>query len=214
MKGFMAKDLAIIKQRGKIFIFLIIWGIVMNFVMSDVSFAVGWMVMVSVIASMSTISYDEYDNCMPFLMSLPVTRKNYALSKYLFSGLCGAAAWIVSVLVALATSSVSGKSFVFAEELPGMVLFIAITMIMIAVAIPPQLKWGAEKGRMVMLALFGALFVTSFIAAKFAGGFEKIAAGLENYSMGGFVAGALIFSAVLAAVSAAISVRIMEKKEF
>lgn len=214
MKGLLAKDYALMKQRGKILIFLVLWGIIMYAVMDDGFFVVGWVVMIAVITSLSTMSYDEYDNSMPFLMSLPVTRKDYAVEKYLFSALCGIAFWIISLIIVIVGNTVTGKAVLQTEDLSGMLLFLAVMFLILAVCIPPQLKWGAEKGRIVMLIIFGVVFVAAFLLGRFGGGLKRTAEWLDRLSMPGVVLGALAASLVLTAISVMFSILIMQKKEF
>lgn len=213
MKGLMAKDFAILKQRGKILLFLLGWGVLMNFAMEDGSFVVGWMVMIATITSLSTISYDEYDNCMPFLMSLPVTRRSYALEKYAFSGAVAGVAWLASVALVTVCELILRKQLPTGEDYLGMAVFLAGILLILSVSIPPQLKWGAEKGRLVMIGIFGVIFVASFVIGKLNEAPNMIAR-LEKLPMAGFVAGAIAVALILTVVSVWISVRIMEKKEF
>ena len=104
MKGLFIKDLALMKQRTKILIFLVIWGIVISFFMDDAAFSVGWVVMIAALTSISTISYDEYDNGMPQLMSLPASRAAYAIEKYLFVIFWSVVFWVISVISVFVSS--------------------------------------------------------------------------------------------------------------
>lgn len=213
MKGLLVKDIAIMKSRGKILLFLLVWGFVMLAVMDDPSFVVGWIVMIASITSLSTITYDEYDNGMQFLMSLPVTRKGYVLEKYLFSFLSGIVFWLLSIVIVIIGSLVSGKSAALAE-LPATVPAIAAMMIIIAFSIPPQIKWGAERGRIVLLIIFGVIFVGAFLLSRLADGGGEIIASLEGISLPLVILVAFAFSIVLTVISILISVKVMEKKEF
>ena len=214
MKGLLAKDLALMIQRAKIMLFLIIWGIIMVFIMEDSAFVVGWMVMIAAVTSLSPISYDEYDNCMPFLMSLPVTRRTYAVERYVFSLLFGAAFWVLSVAIVAIFGMISGNPVSFAEDLPMMAVFLAVLVLVVAVSVPPQLKWGSEKGRMVLLLVYVAIFGGFFIFAKMADGAADIGSKLEAFSLPGVVIALLAADLAILALSAALSIRIMEKKEF
>ena len=214
MKGLLMKDWALMKQRGKILLFLVAWGFLMTFIMDSSSFVVGWIVCIAAITSLSTISYDEYDNCMPFLMSLPVTRRAYALEKYLFSLLSGGVFWVLSLGIVAVCGLFNGKGFSLAEELPGMVVILALTFFILAVSIPPQLKWGAEKGRIVMLLIYAVIGAGAFLLNRFGGTSSGVGERLSALPLWGAVLGALGLGVLLTAVSALISVRILEKKEF
>lgn len=215
MKGLLAKDFALMKQRGMILLFLVGWGIVMSFVMNDSSYVVGWIVMIATITSVSTISYDEYDNCMPFLMSLPVTRRDYALEKYAFSLICGIAFWIIALIIVFVRGLFTEGFFSFPTDIFALLLIFALTLIVVAVSIPPQLKWGAEKGRLIMFILFGVIVVVAFLLSRFAA-VEVVATAekLNTLITPGVVFAFIGLCLALTGLSAWISVRIMKKKEF
>ena len=214
MKSLLVKDYGLMRQRGKVLLFLVLWGIVMNLVMEDGMFVVGWIVMIAVISSISTISYDEYDNCMPFLMSLPVTRRDYALEKYVFPLITGILFWIISVIIVFVTGMFTGKPISLDTDLPGMVLFLILMMLIPAVSVPSQLKWGAEKGRIVLIFIFGIPTVVFFLLAHFGVDFEAAAQQLSHYPMYMFFLAVFLICLVIIFVSVYLSIRIMEKKEF
>ena len=53
---------------------------------TDATFVSGYISIVFAMFAISTISYDEYDNGNAFLFTLPFSRKEYVLSKYVFGG--------------------------------------------------------------------------------------------------------------------------------
>ncbi len=214
MKSLLAKDYGLMKQRGKILLLLLLWGIVMKLIMEDSMFVVGWVVMIAMISSLSTISYDEYDNCMPFLMSLPVTRRDYALEKYVFPMFCGILFWIISVIIVVVTGMLTGKPVSLATDLPGMLLFLILMMLIPAVSVPPQLKWGAEKGRIVLFLFFGIIMIVSYLINYFGVDLEQAAEQLSQYPMYVFLLAVFLICLLIVSVSAYLSIRIMEKKEF
>lgn len=57
---------------------------------------VGYCTMFGMLFTVNTISYDEFDHGYLFLFTLPVTRKDYVLEKYVFMMLCGGGFWAVS----------------------------------------------------------------------------------------------------------------------
>ncbi|MBQ1468082.1 MAG: ABC-2 transporter permease [Solobacterium sp.] len=214
MKALLAKDYGLMKQRGKILLFLVLWAIAMNLIMVDSMFVVGWVVMIAEISSISTISYDEYDNCMPFLMSLPVTRRDYALEKFVFPLMCGILFWIISVIIVAVSGMFTGNSISLSTDLPGMVLFLILMMLIPAMSVPPQLKWGAEKGRIVMFIFFAILMVVSYLLNYFKVDLEETAEQLSRYPMYVVFLAVFLICLVILSVSVYLSIRIMEKKEF
>ena len=87
MKGMLIKDLRLLKNQGKtLLLMLFVVAIFMNFI-TDVgpSFIVGYITIIFSLFTATTISYDEFDNCYLFLMTLPITRKKYVNEKYVFA---------------------------------------------------------------------------------------------------------------------------------
>ncbi|MCR5294124.1 MAG: ABC-2 transporter permease [Lachnospiraceae bacterium] len=216
MKGLLVKDFCLLRQRIKFFILLFLLTIFMTFSMDSASFAVGWVSMLMAILSLSTLSYDEYDNCMPFLMSLPASPRDYALEKYCFSFLCGLAGWIVAVVMMLLTLIVQGKTGVLVEELLGSFMIIPVALILPACCIPVELKWGAEKGRMYLLVVYGIFFALLGIAYRFLPKmsgtfFAKLDAAVKPQTV---LILLIILAVLITAVSVMISFRIVDKKEY
>ncbi len=214
MKGLLAKDLALMMQRGRVFIFLLVWGIVIALVMDSNTYSIGWIVMVATISSISTISYDEYDNCMPFLMSLPVTRREYAIEKYVFSAAAGVISWVLAVMIGTIACVLKGSLLPTGQDFLGMLAYMPVILLIISVMIPPQLKWGPEKGRTVMMVAFGVAAVVIFLVERYAGGVEGAMKAMDSLSLPGVFLGIAAVCIALTALSIWLSIRIMEKKEF
>ena len=86
MKGLFVKDIELMKQQKQFFILVVVMEVILNLAGSgSVSFATGYFTIVTAIFAITTISYDEFDNGLAFLMTLPVTRKQYVAEKYLLS---------------------------------------------------------------------------------------------------------------------------------
>lgn len=70
MKGLFVKDIELMKQQKQFFILVIVMGVILNLAGSgSVSFAIGYFTFVTAIFAITTISYDEFDNGLAFLMT-------------------------------------------------------------------------------------------------------------------------------------------------
>lgn len=77
MKGFLKKDLALLYNTGKVYLAVIAMGIVLGLVNKEMrSFSSSFIMIMLALAGASTLSYDDFENGMPFLISLPVSKKN------------------------------------------------------------------------------------------------------------------------------------------
>lgn len=196
---------------------VLVLGVVMNLWTENYGFIIGYMGFVGVTLAISTITYDEYDNGNAFLFSLPITPKDYVEEKYLFGLLFSGGTWLVGTAGAVIMGLVKGSTSLDETLLTALVL-LPMTVFMLAVMIPFQLKFGAEKGRIirigVMMLIFGIVVLGAGLVKKLGlfQGFEGD--GLPALNMGTFaVIGIGVILAVLF-LSWRISVSIMKKKEF
>ena len=83
MKGLMVKDFHLLLTQSRFYMILLIVLFVAG-TSTEAMYVAGYISIVFPMFAISTISYDEYDNGNAFLFTLPFTRKEYVLSKYLF----------------------------------------------------------------------------------------------------------------------------------
>lgn len=217
MAGLLEKDVRLIFKRKQTIVIFIALAFMIG-LNTGGSFIIGYLSCLCAIFTISTISYDEMENGFPFLMTLPIDRKTYVYEKYVFCFGVGMGSWGVAVLLSLAVSAVKGVGIDFAEELMGALAMIPMFMLFGAVMIPLQLKFGAEKSRIVMALLTGGIIAAGFTMKNVAERTgvdvgEKIAR-LDEMPYG-VVFGCLMAGVgVIVALSVWGSVRILEKKEY
>ena len=214
MKGLLVKDLRLLLQRKRFFLIMAVWALCMSFTMEDTGFVVGWVTMLMALFSLSTLSYDEYDNSMPFLMSMPVTSKEYAIEKYLFGMICGIVGCIFSITVELISIYVKHIPVDIGVVLISCIIYIPLIMFMLAVCLPVEFKWGSDKGRTYMLLIYGIIFSAILLVDKFFPETANIVSVLDNVSNTAFTVFSTIFIVILFIASILLSIRIMKKKEF
>lgn len=103
MSGLLAKDMELLKINMKTYLAVFLIGFMYLIVQKNGStFFVSYSIFVSIGVSVGTISYDAYHHGMNYLMTLPVTRKQYVWSKYLlgfcFAAVTGVAALLIGIL--------------------------------------------------------------------------------------------------------------------
>lgn len=217
MKGILIKDLRLLfQQKNFLIIMLVVTGF-LNFY-SDTTFTIGYVTIICTFLAISTITYDEYDNGYSFLMTLPVQRKTFVREKYLFSLLCSGCAWIIGVLIAFVYKIVKEGGFPALEFGLGASTIIPVMLLMIAVVLPLEFKFGSERGKIAVFISFGVVFVAAYLISKIysMAGLDlgEILNSLSMLHLGVIVLFALAVSAVLFVISCRISGNIMEKKEF
>ena len=101
MKGLLIKDFKLLKGQKNFFMAITAISIIMIIVSPGTSFPIGFLGFVGALFSLSSISYDEFDNGNAFLFSLPITRKDYVLEKYIFGLISGIMFLLLGTVISL-----------------------------------------------------------------------------------------------------------------
>lgn len=211
MKGLLVKDLELMKVQKKFFIMVLAVGALLNFSSSG-AFAVGYFTFVCATFVTSTVSYDEFENGLVFLMTLPVSRRDYAVSKYIFGGAVVVCSWILGMAVSMACAAIKGESF----GVDGIAM-LPIGLLIVALMLPFMIKFGQEKGRYVSVgvlgAAFAALFAVLYYFKRTGGELDMLLGPLESIGLPAMIGGVCAVTVLLYALSCAISIRIMNNRE-
>ena len=186
----------------------------------DPGFIVSYTMIILLFMTVSTISYDDFDNGMAFLFTLPVDRKTYAREKYALGLMVAVASWSFAVAVNVVYMVFMAKESanVIGETVLTNLMIFPVALIMWEVILPLQLKFGAEKARIVLFIVAGAIAALGVISSKIAEGREgqmnNLVKTLEQIGPMGI--GIALFAVAIAGllISYASSVRIVEKKEY
>lgn len=218
MKGLLVKDFKLLLLRQSFFLLILAIAIGMMVVTDDVTFPLGFLTFVVSLFTLSTISYDDFDNGNAFLFTLPITRNSYVLEKYCLGLLLGFLAWILATASG-AIAMVFKGTLAITDFMMIALIILPVMIAMQAIMIPFQLKFGGEKGRIAMLGAFGALAVIALMIVKGAKAVFNIDLihvynTLPAVSMSMLAAIAVMAALVLLLISMKISLSIMNKKEF
>lgn len=212
MRGLLIKDLKILSQQKRVWMLMVLISVIMLFSTSDFSFIIGYVTILASIVALSTISYDEMDNGYTFLFTLPVDVKGYVLTKYILSIGISTLVWGLANVLFL----VAGKGVYGVEDFVSAVLLLVVALMMQFVMIPLQLKFGAEKSRIVYLIIMGVGVLLGLLFGQFAGYLPDMS-GLVTWFAGlqfGEIVGLFfLFSVIVALISFACSCRVMNRKQ-
>lgn len=218
MKGLLVKDFRLMKGQKN---FLVLLFIMIAFVFisgMDASFFMGYLPFLLMIAAMSTITYDEFDNGMAFLMVLPISRKLYVQEKYLFGGVLGFTGLASAFVLFLISEINKGSSMTFTQYVLLFLCFLAFVILFLCLMIPIQLKFGSEKGRIVLFIIFfgiiGMVYLVSKITDKIPAQVIEVFRGIQKLPFGILAALAVGIYILSLFISLKISLGIMEKKEW
>ncbi len=220
MTGLLVKDFRLLLQRKRFFILLLIvafaWGFGME---GGAELMMGYLVLIMALFCISSISYDEYDNCYAFLLTLPIDKKVYVREKYLFGFVLSVIGWLVGAVIYGGYMTMNGNGAGVLQEMLLTVPYVAMGILILDLSIPFQLKYGMERGRMAMIgaviAVVAALSLADTLAKNAGMDIEEmLRQGINGISPTLLSVGAVVLFAALTAVSMIASRRIMEKKDF
>ena len=218
MTGLLVKDFRLLAQRKQALLLFLGIAVLMSFTTGG-TFIIGYFTFLALVMVVGTISYDEFDNGYCFLMTLPITPRVYAVEKYVMSTCCGVVSWIAALVIATTVDMLQHNEISIKEEVIGSLTIWCVMFLIMDLMIPIQVKFGAEKSRVVMIACMGLLGASILIGNKI---MEKLniepVPALDSFFNNVpdllIAVGFLVVVAVCTYVSMAISTRIMERKEF
>lgn len=161
MKGLMYKDWQLILKSKRImisFIFVLIFGSVFP---QHILFVLSFMTMVFCFLGFNSLSYEEYDNSIPYMVTMPITRKLYIKEKYWFSIGITSIGWFFTFIICYFLQHEDGLLLFFVESFS-----ILLSMILFqAILIPIQIKYGSEMSRIVLFSIMGVILgICAFVS--------------------------------------------------
>lgn len=220
MRGLLEKDFCLTMQRKGFGAFLIL-AVILGASVGG-TFIMGYLPVMMIALMCGTVSYDEFDNGYQFLMTLPIDEKLYVREKYLFCFAGALLSWVLSAIlyyvigVLQTKDSTMAADITLAEQLPTALAYLMVIVLFLLFMLPVQLKFGAEKSRIVILGTGGAIGAISYLAVKMLGE-DRVAQlwmRLEQVSDEAFLLATIAFLLAATLFSYWISCRIMQKKEF
>lgn len=218
MKGLLIKDWKLMKNNAMFILMIIFVSIACAAGLKNAFFSLGYATALISIFSVNTIAYDEYDNGMPHLFSLPISKKIYVQEKYIFAILISVVGLTISTIISVVVSLLLGEHYAMEEWIGILSLSMFFVVLIQVVIMPTRIRFDAEKHKMAMLVVCGAM------AAVVGGAFaiaEACGLDVESFFDGIFFtkewvtfASVLILGAVFMWISYKLSLKFMEKREF
>ena len=126
--------------------------------------------------------------------------------------------WVLATVLGIITT-VLKDTLPITDLVQNSLMILPIMIVVQAIMLPFQLKFGGDKGRIAMIGAFGGLAVITLVIVKGAEAIFNIDLvslldNLPTVSMGVLIAIAIIIALLMLLVSMKISLSIMNKKEF
>lgn len=210
MIGLLLKDLYTMRQYLKTMLFMLMFFAVISAGLDNpATFFEGFIILMSMMLTISSFSYDDLAKWDRYALTLPITRKELVAGKYLLSVvLCfaGAAFSFPIALIVLTLKPVEG--FGLAEQLYATAAIVSAAFFFTGLLLPMTLKFGVEKSRILMLVVF-AMPTAAVIAL------DKMGVPMPSEdSLFGFFKLLPLSMVVFYYLSYRLSVRIFSRKEF
>lgn len=226
MKGLLIKDIKLIAKQKKLLIMSLAMGLMLALTTDDVSYAGVYIVLMMSMTALTTLSYDEMNGGMIFLLSMPTGRKAYAKEKYVLAIGTLITGLIVSLLVSVAISMANGSATNTGDLISQICGMLVGTSVILWLSIPLEIKYGSQKGRIIMMSVIVCVAVVVF-------GIYKLLTEVLNVNTAEIVAkimeivpkdelqakmfiGVVLVAlvCVMMSISYAVTLRIINKKEY
>lgn len=210
MKGLMKYDLMQISSglKGGFFAVYILFMAVLN-VFSDTGNMFSYIIiLIGAMLGISAFSYEETYHWNRYTAALPVSTRQIVLTRYLVVGIFILGGIAASLLLGAVSVIAGTMSLTVTEWMLEMVQCVLICMLYQEIMLPIMYRFGAERGRIVMMLLFILLFAALYALSTFAHLWQQLA---TVYSAT-LALGVVII--ILLPVSVAVSIGIRRKKEF
>ena len=210
MIGLLKKDFRLLAMYGKVLLLMIGLFLIASISMKTVSFAAGVILIMGLMMTVNTISYDDMSHFTEYSITLPISRTKQVVEKYLFSCcILGLGAGIVAVLN-VAFRFMFPESTDMMENVSATLLSMALGMVLISLMIPLVYRFGAEKARLLIILIGMSPALLIFLLSGDTG--WKISISKQTIFLL-FCCSPLI-GVVCMAISCLISIRVFQNKQF
>lgn len=209
MKAFILKDIATLKKT-------LLLTIIINSALAGYGIYENSPMMIPLICAMIPLiltaiafGYDDKSNFEQFVFSMPVKKSSYVFSKLFFAFSFGVVGAICIFVILINKNQMSLNHAVFIS----FITFVASILIS-AIQLPFILKYGTEKGRLIMVITYFSIFALSTLLKEQSGFLVKLMEFFGNWSTSLLYLAVLFVSLLIIGIAIKSSIMIMEKKEY
>ena len=165
--------------------------------------------MIPLILTAISFGYDTKSNFEQYAFSMPIKKSSYVLSKLFFAfafGLIGS----ICIFILLTIQSIMTIEYIVFIS----IITLIASILMSAIQLPFILKYGAEKGRLIMVITYFVIFALSTFLKEKSDLITKLAELFNKSSMSMICIGIVLIGLIMIGLSVKSSIIIMEKKEY
>ena len=165
--------------------------------------------MIPLILNAIAFGYDTKSNFEQFVFSMPIKKSSYVLSKLFFAFAFGLIGSICIFVLLMIKNQMSLDNIAFMT-----LITLAASILISAIQLPFILKYGAEKGRLIMVITYFLIFGLSTLLKTKSDFLAKIMKNFSMYSMPMICLGILAVSILIIEVAVKSSIMKKKKKEY
>ena len=165
--------------------------------------------MIPLILTAISFGYDTKSNFEQYAFSMPIKKSSYVLSKLFFAfafGLIGS----ICIFILLTIQSIMTIEYIVFVS----IITLIASILMSAIQLPFILKYGAEKGRLIMVITYFVIFALSTFLKEKSDLITKLAELFNKSSMSMIFIGTVLIGLIIIGLAIKSSIIIMEKKEY
>jgi len=165
--------------------------------------------MIPLILTAISFGYDTKSNFEQYAFSMPIKKSSYVLSKLFFAfafGLIGS----ICIFILLTIQNIMTIEYIVFIS----IITLIASILMSAIQLPFILKYGAEKGRLIMVITYFAIFALSTFLKDKSDLITKLAELFNKSSMSMIFIGIVLIGLIIIGLAIKSSIIIMEKKEY
>ncbi|MCZ7409778.1 ABC-2 transporter permease [Parvimonas micra] len=165
--------------------------------------------MIPLILTAIAFGYDTKSKFEQFAFSMPIKKSSFVLSKLFFAFVFGLVGSVCLFVLFVVKNEMSIDNIVFIS-----LITLVASVLMSAIQLPFILKYGAEKGRLIMMITYFAIFALSTFLKEKSDLLANMVELFSKYSMVMIFIGILSVGLVIIGIAIKISISIMNKKEY
>ena len=165
--------------------------------------------MIPLILTAIAFGYDTKSKFEQFAFSMPTKKSSFVLSKLFFAFVFGLVGSVCLFILFVVKNEMSIDNIVFIS-----LITLVASVLMSAIQLPFILKYGAEKGRLIMVIAYFAIFALSTFFKEKSDLLANMVELFSKYSMVVIFIGILSVGLVIIGIAIKISISIMDKKEY
>lgn len=200
MKALLIKDILTSKGLLKNYLLIMVIYAGVAYMNDNIFLFSGMLLMIPMLMALNAVAYDEKASTLRLMVASGISRRQLALSKYLFGAVMLVAVFAINfVAVTIAETALLG---LFTS-----VLFCFVGMVYLSLLLPFLYHFGTEKSRIFMM--LGVLIPVA-LGAGLSSLFQLLNLQLSDFMLvsGGFVLGVVVIAGSIIA-----SIKILERKD-